>query len=62
MKATDLLEQQHDEVTKIFDQLEEAEGAEEKELFERWNLRRYREAGPAYWPRAGENWAARARR
>jgi len=34
MKATDLLEQQHDEVKKIFDQLEDAQGAEEKELFE----------------------------
>ncbi|HEX6275981.1 MAG TPA: hemerythrin domain-containing protein [Polyangiaceae bacterium] len=35
MKATDLLEQQHEEVKAIFKRLEEAEGvAEQKELFE----------------------------
>jgi iron-sulfur cluster repair protein YtfE (RIC family) len=35
MKATDLLEQQHEEVKAIFKQLEDAEGAaEQKELFE----------------------------
>lgn len=34
MKATDLLEQQHDEVKQIFERLEDAEGSEQKELFE----------------------------